>query len=70
MTQKVTPDSTAKVTPDSNAKVTPKKQNKTEQNKNRLKINHILVQFLHRDLFFSCLLNLGFETTILLALNF
>jgi len=32
--------------------------------------NHILVQFLHRDLFFSCLLNLGFETIILLALNF
>ena len=33
-------------------------------------INHILVQFLHRDLFFSCLLNLGFETIILLALTF
>jgi hypothetical protein len=32
--------------------------------------NHILAQFLHTDLLFSCLLNLGFETIILLALNF
>ena len=33
------------------------------------RINHILVQFLHRDFFLSWLLNLGSETIILLAFN-
>jgi hypothetical protein len=35
-----------------------KKTNNTTKHR-KLKINHILVQFLHRDFFFSCLLNLG-----------